>query len=268
MGGAPNSRHKEAIHLPEPEEVAALTAPDVQPEAQPAVTEPTETAPPTRAELAEAIAALEQKLNSSHKTDFDSAYKAARRSESKGDSANAKIAKLEAQLESLATRGMDDQEAKLWKAERALERANESSQTVSQQQEYEQAARSFQERSQSYLSGEGIKADDPRLTAAFSEFAKGAQRYEDWDMAMVKAVAVVHKDERKRLETDSKTREDKIREEERAKLRNERRTNDGPIDKGTPASTSSKPVKDMSTAEFAEYERQKDAERIRRRRAL
>ena len=80
-------------------------------------------------------------------------------------------------------------------------------------------------------------------------------------------MAEVHKDERTKLTTDTKAREDKIREEERAKLRNENRSSDGPIDKGQPSSTSTKPVKDMNDEEFKEYERQKDAERIRRRRS-
>ena len=79
-------------------------------------------------------------------------------------------------------------------------------------------------------------------------------------------MAEVHKGERTTSAADQKVREDKIREEERAKLRNEQRSTAGPIDKGQPSSTSSKPIRDMSDEEFKEYEHQKDADRLRRRR--
>ena len=251
--------------MPEPEPIPTLTAPADQPEAQPVAVEPTETAL-TRAEVQALISAAKEETLAKTKDNLDAAYKTARRSESKGDTAAKRIERLEVQLEALATRGMDDSESRAWKAERALERATEATQTVSQQQEYERAAADFQQRSASFLNGEGIKSDDQRLTAAFSKFAADARSYDDWDKALLRAVAEVHKDERTKLTTDSKAREDKIREEERAKLRNEQKATDGPIDKGQPGSTSSKPVKDMSDEEFKVYERQKDDERIRRRR--
>jgi len=252
--------------LPELEATPALTAPADQPEAQPAAVVQTETAL-TREEVQNLISTVKEELLAKTKQDLDAAYKTARRSESKGDTATKRVEKLESQLEALTIRGMDETEARAWKAERALERATESSQTVTQQQEYERAAADFQQRSTSFLNGEGIKPDDARLTAAFSKFAAEARSYDDWDKALLRAVAEVHKDERTKLSTEQKAREDKIREEERAKLRNEQRSTDGPIDKGQPSSTSNKPVRDMNDEEFKEYERQKDADRIRRRRS-
>lgn len=251
--------------MPEPEATPAVTAPADQPEAQPAAVVPTETAL-TREEVQALISAAKEETLAKTKENLDAAYKTARRSESKGDTAAKRIERLEAQLEALATRGMDESESRAWKAERALERQIESTQTVSQQQEYERAAADFQQRSTSFLNSEGIKSDDPRLMAAFSKYASEARSYDDWDKALLRAVAEVHKDERTKLTTEQKAREDKIREEERAKLRNENRSSAGPIDKGQPSSASSKPVKEMSDEEFREYERQKDADRIRRRR--
>ena len=252
--------------MPEPEVAAVVTAPADQPEAQPDPASPKETAL-TREEVQALISSVKEELFVRTKQDLDAAYKTARRSESKGDTATKRVEKLEAQLEALAVRGMDENETRAWKAERALERATESSQTVSQQQEYEKAAAEFQQRSSSFLNGEGIKPDDARLTAAFSKYAANARSYDDWDKALLMAVAEVHKDERTTSAAEQKTREGKIREEERAKLRNEQRSTDGPIDKGQPGSTSTKPIRDMSDDEFKDYERQKDAERIRRRRA-
>lgn len=206
------------------------------------------------------------------KRDMEAAYKAARRSESKGDVAHTKIAKLEAQYELLATRGMDEPEARAFKAERDLERVKETQQTISQQQEYESQAVAFQQRSASFLASEGVKPDDPRLTTAFGRLAADAKTYDDWDKALISAVASVHKDnaqkataEREKLAGDTKTAVDKAREEERAKLRNEQRAVDGPLDKGQPASLPpSKKTWEMTDEEFKTYDAQRDAERRRR----
>ena len=251
--------------MPEPEPIPTLTAPADQPAAQPVAVAPTETAL-TREEVQALISSANEATLAKTKESLDAAYKTARRSESKGDTAAKRIERLEAQFEAIATRGMDEPESRAWKAERALERATETSQTVTQQQEYERNAADFQQRSASFLNSEGINPTDERLTTAFSKYAADAKTYDDWDKALLHAVADVHKDEKVKSTADQKTREDKIREEERAKLRNENRSADGPIDKGQPASTSTKPVKEMNDEEFKEYERQKDAERIRRRR--
>lgn len=254
--------------MPEPEEAPALTPPADQPEAQPAEAPTTETAAPFTRQDAEAlIASVKDELKQGLKADLDSAYKAARRSESKGDTATAKIAKLETRLEDLATRGMDEHEARAWKAERALERAQETTSTVNTEQEREQAVRSFQERSSTYLSAEGIKSDDPRLTAAFAKYSAEAKSYDDWDKALLKAVVDIHKDEKTKTASEVKAQIEKAREEERARQRNEQRQSDGPVDKGQPSSTNKKiDWLTISDEEFARLEREKDAERMRRSR--
>lgn len=257
--------------MPDPEEVVAPTAPADQPTAQPATAQPTETAL-TREEVASLIASSRAEVSAEIKRDLDAAYKAARRSESKGDVANSKLAKLETRLEELATRGMDEGQAKLWKAERALERATETAITVNQQQDYERAAAEFQQRSATYLAEEGIKADDPRLMTAFAKFSANAQSTADWDKALYGAVAVVHRDNAKKMadetakvSAESKTAVEKAREEERAKLRNEQRTVEGPVDRGQPSSApQAKKIGEMSDEEFKAYDAIKDSERRRR----
>ncbi len=251
--------------MPEQEGVVPATAPEGTPPALTEAEAPIETAL-TRTEVASLIATAQQEVSARLSKDLDAAYKAARRSESKGDVANAKIAKLEAQLELVATRGMDEGEARLWKAERAAERATEVTTQVSQQQEYEQAQAAFQQRSAAYLAGEGIKHDDPRLTAAFSKYAAESKTYHDWDSALARAVADVHKSEAKRVQDEAKGQVEKAREEERAKLRNEQRAGDGKLDKGQPASTSKVDWATMSDEEFKAADAERTAERIRRQR--
>jgi hypothetical protein len=268
--------------LPDPEVVVSLTAPVDQPSAPTEAAQPTETAL-TREEITDLISTARvetrTEIVTELKRDLDAAYKAARRSESKGDIANSKLAKLETRFEELATRGMEAQEARAWKAERALERVQESTQTAEQSQEYERQAAAFQQRSASYLRDEGIKADDPILTSAFAKLAADAKSYDDWDKALIGAVSAVHKGnatklaaessklaaDATKLAADSKTVADKAREDERAKLRNEQRAVDGPIDKGQPSSPAlSKKTWDMTDEEFKAYDAIKDAERRRR----
>jgi hypothetical protein len=255
--------------LPEPQEEAVI-ATEVAVPAAPLIeaTPPTETAL-TRTEIAQLVSTAKAEVLAEMKKDIDSAYKAARRSEAKGDTANAKITKMEARLEEVATRGMDEGEARLWKAQRAEERAAEASNTVSQQQEYEKAAADFQQRSTSYLNSEGISADDPVLTAAFAKYTAEARTYDDWDKALMRSVAEVHKVKAKQAMEQVKTAADKAREEERARQRNEQRKDEGPIDRGSPASPAPKKnVWDMTDEEFKAYDSQKDAERKLRQRGV
>ena len=251
--------------MPEQEVPVPATAPESTPPALTEAEAPIETAL-TRTEVASLIAAAKQEVQDKIKQDLDAAYKAARRSESKGDTANAKLAKLEAALEAVATRGMDESEARLWKAERAAERASEATHQVSQQQEYEQAQVAFQQKSAAYLASEGIKPNDERLTTAFSKYAAEAKTYADWDSALARAVADVHKAEARRVSEEAKGAVDKAREEERAKLRNEQRASEGKLDKGQPASTSKVDWNALSDEEFKALDAERTAERLRRQR--
>lgn len=252
--------------MPEPEVPVPATAPEGTPSALPEGEAPIETAL-TRTEVASLIAVAKQEVQAQLKADLDAAYKTARRSESKGDTANAKIAKLEAQLELVATRGMDESEARLWKAERAAERASEATHQVSQQQEYEAAQVAFQQKSAAYLASEGIKPDDKRLTEAFAKYAADAKTYHDWDSALARAVADWHKVEAKRVADEAKGAVEKAREEERVKLRNEQRSSSGKLDTGSPASTTGKvDFTSMSDEEFKAYDAQLTEQRLRRQR--
>jgi len=254
--------------LPEPEVVAPATEAAVPAAPLTEATPPTETAL-TRAEIAELVSTAKAEVLAEMKKDLENAYKAARRGEAKGDTANAKVAKLETHYEQLATRGMDESEARLWKAQRAEERAVEATTTVSQQQEFEKAAADFQQRSSSYLNSEGISADDPVLTASFAKYSADARTYDDWDKALMRSVADVHKNKAKQAAESAKTVADKAREEERAKLRNEQRRDEGPIDRGSPASPAPKKgTWDMTDEEFKAYDAQKDAERKLRQRGV
>ncbi len=254
--------------MPETEGIVPATAPEGTSDAPTGTDTPAETAL-TRTEVAELIAAAKQEVQASLKNDLDAAYKAARRSESKGDVANAKIAKLESQLEAVATRGMDEGEARLWKAERAVERANETSTQVNAQQEYEAAQRTFAEKSATILSSEGISKDDPVLTEAFAKYAAESKTYADWDTALIRAIADVHKSKARRVADETKTAVEKAREEERAKLRNEQRVTSGAVDKGSPGSAGGKvDFTSMTDEEFRAYDAQRNAERLARTRQL
>lgn len=252
----------------EPKEVVPATE-----VAQPATplteaTPPTETAL-TRAEVAELISKANEEVSTRLKADLDAAYKAARRSEAKGDTANAKLAKMEARLEEVATRGMDEGEARLWKAQRAEERAQEASSTVTTQRDNERAFADWNVRAQEYLRTEGITAEDPVLIASFNKNVEGARTYDDYDRAMSRAVADVHKDRAKKATDNVKVVADKAREEERARLRNEQRRGEGPVDRGSPASPASKPDwKTMTDEEFKVYDAQRDADRKARQRGV
>lgn len=253
--------------MPEPVVPALDTAPESTPTAPIGVVVPQETAL-TRTEVAALIAANKAEVEVAVAKGTKAAYDAARRSEAKADAANARLARQEAAFEVIATRGMDETEARLWKAERAEQRTIEASTQVSAQQEQAQQVAAFQQRSADYLNAEGIKPEDPRLTAAFSKYAEGYKTGDDLDKALMRAVADVHKSERQRIEGESKTLVEKVREEERAKLRNETRAADGKLDKGTPATATKVDWATLSDEEFKALDAQRDEDRRRRQRLL
>jgi hypothetical protein len=172
---------------------------------------------------------------------------------------NRQIERLSAQMEAIATRGMDDNEARTWKAERALERANEAQTEISQQQTNEAAWNDFRTRGAELLEEQGIARDDVRLTTAFQKYAKNAESTKDWDIALTRAIADVHRDERRKAAEENKTVAEKTREEERNKVKNEKRQTEGKTDTGSPASGAPKDWNAASDAEvLAEGKRNKD----------
>lgn len=249
--------------MPDPEVVTPAATPEGAPDVPAEVTPPAETAL-TRTEVLSLIATAQKDVESRLRQDIETLSATTRRTAGNYGTANAKLQKLEAALEAVATRNMDESEARLWKAERAAERAHEATAQVSQQQEYDQAASAFQQRSAAYLATEGIKPSDERLTEAFKKYADSNPN--TWDSALARAVADVHKSEAKRVSDEAKTAVEKAREEERAKLRNEQRASDGKLDKGQPASSSKVDFTSMSDEEFRAYDAQLTEQRLRRQR--
>lgn len=214
-----------------------------------------ETPPLTPGDLSK----LEDKLTA----ELVAARKAAQRAESKTDVVDKRteqrIRRIETMLEAIATRGMDEPDARAWKAERALERVNEAQSEQTQQQQYEASWRDFQSRGASLLQEEGIARDDPRLTAAFQRYAANAASTNDWDVALVRAISDVHKDEQRKAREEVKTVADKTREEERAKTRNEKRSSEGPTDKGSPSTAAPKDWANATNDEvLAELQRRRE----------
>ncbi len=236
--------------MADPEVTAPAATTDVQP-VVPAEAAIPEEKPLTRTEVAELIASAQKDVESRLRQDIESLSASTRKTAGNYGAANAKLLKMEQTLEAVATRNMDENEARLWKAERAVERANETTQVVNQQQEYEQAQTVFRQRSTAFLASEGIKPDDERLTTSFAKYVAESKTYADWDNALIRAVADVHKSEAKRIADEAKTSVEKAREEERAKLRNETRSGDGKIDKGSPAAQGKVDWNSLSPEEFA-----------------
>lgn len=197
-----------------------------------------------------------------------SARKAAQRAESKSDvvekRAEARIRRLETQLEAIATRGMDENESRAYKAERELERTRETQTEGDRQRENEKAWQDFQTRGATLLAEEGIARTDPRLTAAFQKHAASATTTADWDIALARSIAEVHKDDLRKAKEDGKTAADRAREEERSKQKNTQRREEGPTDKGSPAGGA---PKDWTGATDKEVIEELDRRRQRRIRA-
>lgn len=251
--------------MPDPEVISPATTEGGTPPVLAEETPPEETAL-TRTEVLSLIATARQEVESKLRQDIEILSASTRKTAGNYGTANAKIVKLESALEAVATRGMDESEARLWKAERAVERAGEITSQTTQQQEYAEAQSAFQQRSNALLAQQGIKADDPRLTEAFKKYTENVKTYADWDVALGLSIAEVHRDEARKASLSVKEQVDKAREEERAKLRNEQRSTDGKVDKGTPAAAGRIDYATISDEEFTRLEDERKADRLRRQR--
>lgn len=176
-----------------------------------------------------------------------------------------RIERLASQLDAVATRGMDENEARTWKLQQELEKERESrtttdSNTIRLQQEEE-----FRVFSSTMLAEEQLDPNNPTLKAAFDRFAATAKDPSDWKVALTRAIAEVRKDEAKTAAQKTKEAVDKAREDERKKLLNKSREASGPLDTGNQGAISKKPVDQMDDAEFAAYWEQRRADINRRR---
>ena len=199
-------------------------------------------APATREDI-EALRAEVQKAGKA-------AYDAARRAENKADNARriveSKTAELEGAYEQLVTQNLSEPDARAWKAERELKRVQETHNAPDVQ--YERAAAEFQSSAATYMAAEGVNEAD--ISESFQQYAKNAKTPAEWDIALIRAVADHHKTVAKQAKDEAKTAGDRAREDERAKLRNEKRSNSGPIDRSSPSAGGGKSPAEMNPEEF------------------
>ena len=222
--------------MPEPQEtVEPQTAPVVEVPPQDAQSEPTETqetATLTRDDVKALIEETWADRETTIRKEIEQTYKTLRRGEAKSDVSLKRIEKLETELFDISLRGLDPQQAEVEKLRRQVQRDADTRSVPDPNSE----ASAFQGWATPYLEGEGINSEDPVLKASFQKHAEGWTNAADLRVALTRAVADVHKDAAKKARSESAEREKKAREDERTKLRNEKRQEDGKIDKGGAAS--------------------------------
>lgn len=179
---------------------------------------------------------------------LDAAYKTVRRGESKSDTSQKRIDKIESEMFELSLRGLEPQQVETERLKRQVAQSSYSAPDPNVvQAEFAGYARSV-------LEEEGIKGDDPVLTEWFNKYADGYQSLADLKVALARSVGRVNADKAKKATADAGEREKKAREEERTKLRNEKRQEEGRVDKGTPASAAqSKSILTMSEEEWTSF---------------
>ena len=194
--------------------------------------------------------------------EITNAMNTARRAQSAADRAPERfrqsIAPLEEAIEVLLTRDMTEDAREAFKAKKELARATRTNPEADQQSEVS----AFQAEAASVLEEEGLRADDPVLAAAYQKFVATAKTPAQWRTALGRAVAAVHKDRAAKAEMSVSEREKKAREDERTKMLNESREKEGPIDRGQPASGTTKiDWLNLTPEEFARLDAAKTAER-------
>lgn len=194
--------------------------------------------------------------------DITNALNTARRAQSAADRVPDRVqralAPIEEAIEVLLTRDMTEDAREAFKAKQQLARATRVDPEAAQQNE----VAAFQAEAASILDEEGVKADDPVLAAAYQKYVAGAKTPAQWRTALGRAVAAVHKDRAAKAEMTFAEREKKAREDERTRILNEGREKEGPIDRGQPASATTKiDWANLTPEEFARLDAAKTAER-------
>jgi hypothetical protein len=175
-----------------------------------------------------------------------------------------RIERLSATLEQVAALNMDEPSLRAWRAQQENERLRESITEQTSEVQTERQRAEFQTYSAQLLAEEGIASSDPVLTEAWNKYSAQAKDPSDWKAALSRAVADVRKAEAKVAIEKAKTAAEQAREDERNRIKNERRTTQGPTDQGVAASVSRKPYMDMTDEEFAADSAKKKAERDRK----
>lgn len=213
------------------------------------------------------VEAIREALMPELKRDLKAAYDAARRAEAKAEAANKKasdnVASLEVALEAAATVGMDEKDRELWKARRALERQTQS-RTVPEP-DVESQRQEFMSESLSILEELGIPANDPEFRQLWEEHVSSQGTFAQGRRGLTKAIDLYRKGEVKKAAAGVTEREQKAREDERAKLRNETRVSEGKVDKGAPTGAVKRDWLAMPDKDFDAIEVQREAERRQRR---
>lgn len=166
------------------------------------------------------------------------------------------LAAARQQLDEIVTRDMSDEQRAIFKMQRENEALRERTSTP----DNSEAVTDFQSYSARVLTERGVKANDPRLMAAFDRYVGDSNDPAVWRQGLAFAIADVKSDEAKLAESSVKERERLAREEERARATATTRRAAGPVDRGAPsgAPTTGKDVWSMTDAEFAEHEKAKD----------
>lgn len=183
------------------------------------------------------------------------AYDAARRAENKAEIARReaaeKIGRLEAQLDTLATRDLPPDQAQAYALQREVERlkANPAKNDASAVQAQ------FANWSAQTLADEGfdLSALPKEVNDAFQKRAAGSASITDWQAALYGAIADYRKVEAAQARKEAGDREKKAREDERTKIQNGSRASQPRVDRGGPSATGGKPVSEMSSEEFAAH---------------
>lgn len=236
--------------MTEPEaEVESQTAP-VVPDAQSAPAEVPQETSLTRDEVKALIQETWAEREVEIKKELDTAYKTLRRGEAKSDVSLKRIDKLEGELLEVSLRGLEPQQVEIERLKRQVQRDTDNRAAPDANAEVS----AFNVWSKSFLEEEGIASNDPVLAESFQKYGEGWQTQADLRVALTRSIARVHAERAKTARADSATAVVKAREEERAKLRNETRQSEGKVDKGNPASNSSKSILQMSDTEWKAFQ--------------
>lgn len=239
--------------MPEPEVTAA---PETVPAegTPPAEAVPQETAPLSRDDVKALIQETWAEREQEIRGELKAAYNTLRRGEAKSDTSHKRIDKLEHELFEISVRGLEPGQVEIERLKRQVQHDAES-RAMPNDPNAEVA--SFRAWAAPVLEEERIDPNDPVLVASFERHGSGWQNAADLRVAMTRAVADVHKEQAKKARSESAERENKAREEERAKLRNEQRQGDGKVDKATPATPARsgmpKNVLSMSPEEWEKF---------------
>lgn len=222
----------------------------------------------TKAEYQTEIARLNEQLRLTREEATEGSRRAQRAADTHASRLEKRIERQQALLDEVATRGMDESDVRAWRSQRELDREREKSASYDSEAQVRRAEEDFRAYSTQVLSEEAIDQQNPVFKEAWGRFSAQAKDPSDWKAALNRAVAEVRKDEVKKAREEAKTAEQRARDDERAKVRNEKRESAGTTSEGVVGSVGKKKIENMTEAEFDAYDKQREEERNRRRMAM